>query len=193
MVQKCQQLLDVTHHKKSFCCCDVRHLKFVLYHCRGSGGKFEKVKGGSKQVDNQSDKGPQLSLGNKYTALQGGTDWRPCSRRFVIGLYIKPRNVIGLWLKTMVLLEGNQTTWSDQVAQGGMAGWHYDEQGFVVWIYPKTDQQLWHGYFLRNYDQNFRKKYRKVWKELFPGNILGAQNCPKSSCKNMCRKYLIQV
>ena len=74
MAQKTQQHLDVTHHEMSFCCCYARHLKFVFYPCRGSGGKFEKVKGGMKQMDNPSDKGPQLSLGNKYTALQGGTD-----------------------------------------------------------------------------------------------------------------------
>ena len=64
----------------------------------------------------------------------------------------------------MVLLEGNQTTWSNHVTQGGMDGWHYDEQGFLfAWIYPKTDQQLWHGYFSeKNCDQNVRKNKERI-------------------------------
>ena len=50
------------------------NIHILFLRNRGSGGKFEKVKGGGKQMDDPANKGPQLSLGNKYTALQGGTE-----------------------------------------------------------------------------------------------------------------------
>ncbi len=50
---------------------------FTIVHLssRGAGGtNFERVKSGGKQLDDSANKGPQLNLGNKYTALQGGTE-----------------------------------------------------------------------------------------------------------------------
>lgn len=40
----------------------------------GSGARFEKVKSGGRQVEDHSNRGPRLELGNKYDALRGGTD-----------------------------------------------------------------------------------------------------------------------